>query len=93
MVESGIPVSVFCSTMSDQELDTQVSEIKAQMPHNRYRLVIGRLRLDLRPEGTVEQNEGSYAQSRCNWDFCSFDTVNLCCEKQLCKGTPLSCAC
>ena len=44
MAEFGISVSGSYSTMSDQELDMLVSEIKAQMPQIGYRLVLGRLR-------------------------------------------------
>ncbi|KAF3839049.1 hypothetical protein F7725_017766 [Dissostichus mawsoni] len=44
MAEFGISVSGSYSTMSDQELDMLVSEIKAQMPQIGYRLVMGRLR-------------------------------------------------
>lgn len=44
MAEFGISVAGSYSTMSDQELDTLVSEIKADMPHIGYRLVMGRLR-------------------------------------------------
>ncbi len=44
MAEFGISVAGSYSTMSDQELGTLVSEIKADMPHIGYRLVMGRLR-------------------------------------------------
>lgn len=44
MAENGQSVSGCYSKMSDQELDTLVSGIKAQMPHSGYSLVMGRLR-------------------------------------------------
>lgn len=44
MAEFGISVAGLYSSMSDQELDTLVSEIKAEMPYIGNRLVQGRLR-------------------------------------------------
>lgn len=89
MAELEISVSGSYSTISDQELNTLVSDIK--MPH------IGQVSngktVVIRPHGTVEQSEGSDAQSRGRWDSVSSDTVSLRYEeKLLCEGTSFSCS-
>lgn len=83
MVEFWISVSGSYSKMSDQEIDTLVSEIKAQMPHIGCRLVMGRLRsLGYRVEGSRMK---AAMHSKWSWDSCWIDTVEavLCGENTL----------
>lgn len=91
MREFELSVSDSYSTMSDQELDMLVTDIKSQMPHVGYRLMMGRLRS---LGHKIQQTESIYAQSGCSWGFCPHDRARLYSEEEiLCPGPSQSFAC
>lgn len=93
MREFGLSVSDSYSTIGDQELDMLVTNIKSQMPHVGYRLMMGRLR-SLAYKIQWSRLRASMHRVDAVGIFFPHGTARLCSEEKiLCQGPSQSSAC